>query len=109
MLPHTVYLYGKPNVEQREVQLSHVIYDLEGKRLTGTLFNASTALIRVQSVKATSPHSGGKANDEAGGFPLLPGRSRRFELAWKEPAAPTAVECKFTNFTLKQAITSTSE
>ena len=85
MLPHTVYLYGKPNVEQREVQLSHVSYDLEGKRLTGTLFNASAALIRVQSVKATSPHSGGKANDEAGGFPLLPGRSRRFELAWKEP------------------------
>ena len=103
MLPHTVYLYQKQPIAESSIAVSDLSYNIETRRLTGTISNDGSSLTRVQSVHAFGDH----ASDDLSGFPLLPGSSRHIEMSWKEGSPPTEIDFRFEHFNLKRPVTAT--
>ena len=100
MLPHTVYLYQKQPIAENDVQVKDLSYNPEMRRLTCEIENDSTALARVQNVRAT----GDGASGDASGFPLLPGASRHIEMSWKDSLPPKEIVFRFKRFSLKRSV-----
>jgi hypothetical protein len=100
MLPHTVYLYQKQPVNESNVAVNGLTYNMETRRLTCDIQNDSQSLTRIQSVRA----SGGRNSDDLSGFPLLPGGTRHIEMDWKQDSPPTEIDFRFDHFDLKRPI-----
>ncbi len=77
-LPHTVYLLTKSRPAAGELQFSNLV--LSSGHLHGTLRNGSTSFARVLSLEMSGDH----LKKSEGGFPVLPGGERDFDLAVDE-------------------------
>ena len=100
LLPHTVYLYQKDPIAERDVHITDAFFSPKSKKIVCQIENGGDALARIQDVQA----SGGHASQKAAGFPLLPEGKRRVELDWSEAAPPSEVSFRFEHFTLKHAV-----
>jgi hypothetical protein len=100
LLPHTVYIYPKKPLQEKEVHLSKVAYLVQSKTIVCDLQNDGADLGRVQEVRVTSGHE----SATAAGFPLLPGGRRHVEVSWDGKQAPQMLQLRFEHFTIKQPL-----
>jgi hypothetical protein len=105
LLPHTVYLYPKKPLQEREVHVSQAAYLAKSKKIVCDLQNDGVDLGRVQEVRVTS----GRESATAAGFPLLPGGRRHVEVSWTGKEEPQILLLRFEHFTLKQPLSTSNE
>jgi hypothetical protein len=105
LLPHTVYLYPKTPLREREVHVSQAAYLVKSKKIVCDLQNDGVDLGRVQEVRVTSGHE----SATAAGFPLLPGGQRHVEVSWNGQEPPQVLLLRFEHFTLKQSLSTSDE
>jgi hypothetical protein len=105
LLPHTVYLYPKTPLREREVHVSQAAYLVKSKKIVCDLQNDGVDLGRVQEVRVTSGHE----SATAAGFPLLPGGRRHVEVSWNGQEPPQVLLLRFEHFTLKQSLSTSDE
>ena len=105
LLPHTVYLYPKELLQEKEVGVSRAAYLINSKKIICDLQNDGSNLGRVQEVRITS----GQESATAAGFPLLPGGRRHIEVSWSGKEAPQMLLLRFEHFTIKQPLSTSAE
>jgi hypothetical protein len=105
LLPHTVYLYPKEPLQEKDVHVNHATYLTKSGKMVCDLQNDGGLLGRVQEVRVTSAHE----SATAAGFPLLPGGQRHIEVSWNGKEPPQMLLFRFEHFTLKQPLSTSNE
>lgn len=100
MLPHTVYLYQKKPLGRESIHIDNALFSAPKSTVLCDLENSSTALVRVQQVRAVA----GKTSVVVAGFPLLPGSMRHLSIEWKESAPPQYLLLQFPHFEVKEPL-----
>jgi len=99
-LPHTVYMLPKTPLGAADVRVESAVWDSVAKNVAVRLKNVSPRLGRVEEAEAAAK----KEKRDVGGFPLLPGASRRVLIPWDAPMAPTRYRLRFQHFTLEDSL-----
>jgi hypothetical protein len=97
MLPHTIYLYGKEELQRSDVVVTDLRYDENTHRITASVENRGRAAGRVAEVAVNA----GRASQTAGGFPLLPGGRRNIAVEWTSEKRPEDLNLRLAKFDLK--------
>ena len=105
MLPHTVYLYQKDDLERSAIKLEAVNYNPVQHRVEFTVTNTSDRAGRSSGISVEGEHSSATAS----GFPVLPHETRRVLVEWKEKHLPRTLEVDFAGFTAKAPVNAVVE
>jgi len=100
MLPHTIYLYGKDELQKSDIAVTDVQYDAAKHIVTAALENHGHAAGRVSEVEVDA----GRASQVSGGFPMLPGGRRVVTVEWTAEKTPEELHLRFAKFQLKLPI-----
>lgn len=104
LLPHVVYLNQKQSLRKQDVAITGFEFDSLGKKVRVQLENLSPNLGRVYQLTVANGHS---VSQPAGGFPLLPRKRRRVEIAWEGSAPPNRMTLRFSRFNVDTVLTAT--
>ncbi len=97
MLPHTVYLYQKVDLQKDDIHITAATWDPQRKLVVCEVVNSGKNYGRVREVNVRA----GKDSEPSNGFPLLPGNPRRLEIPWTGKGSPESISLHFDRFDLK--------
>jgi hypothetical protein len=96
MLPHTIYIYQKQNLDRGAIHIQSVRYDPIAHKVFCSLTNTSDMAGRASLVNVTGDH----AEESQGGFPLLPLQERVLSIDWPSHHKPRQLSIEFEHFSL---------
>lgn len=105
MLPHTVYVYQKDELERSAIRVDDVAYNAAHHRVECLVTNQSERAGRAAAVGVEGEH----ASADGAGFPLLPHQPRRLSIEWTSEHPPRSIEIDFARFTVKAPVNATVE
>ncbi|MGI4758168.1 MAG: hypothetical protein ACRYGF_15135 [Janthinobacterium lividum] len=97
MLPHTIYIYQKQNLDREAIHIESVRYDPVAHKVLCSLTNRSEMAGRASLVEVTGEH----AEESQGGFPMLPHQRRLITVDWPSSHKPRQLGIDFEHFSLK--------
>jgi hypothetical protein len=105
MLPHTVYIYQREPLTRESIDILNVHFDKAAHSIECDVVNHSKMASRAQEIEL----SGKRSSRSEGGFPILPGATRKLSFDWTEESAPETIAIRFREFTVKRPITPVAE
>ena len=102
LLPHTVYLLPKQDVQKQELIVKVAEYRPAEKKVIVRVENAGPSFGRVLEAEVSSA----KDNSTQGGFPVFPFSQRQVEIPWEAASDPAKLRLHLTHFKLEQGVTS---
>ena len=100
MLPHTVYVYQKEELQREAIKVEAVSYDAGKHRVECLVTNESERAGRATGALVEGEH----ASADGPGFPLLPHQPRRLSIEWTSDKLPKTMEIDFARFSVKRAV-----
>ena len=100
MLPHTVYVYQKDDLQREAIKVEAVSYDAAKHRVECVVTNESGRAGRATGALVEGEHT----SADGPGFPLLPHQPRKLSIEWTSDKLPKTVEIDFARFTVKRPV-----